>query len=348
MLRLFAILAIAVSMSSISSSSFAASPLERVISFKGSGGVTLAGMLTLPDKEEEAPFPAVLLLQGSGPTDRDGNQLPGIRTDLLRQIARDLAEVGIASLRFDKRGMHANAEDLPREPTALRRFVAWDNFVADALMGYRWLASDLDVDSERVGIVGHSEGGLIALDLLQRQAVAPSALVLLATPGRPLGEVMAEQLAALWEDQGATPEQRAYVLAEDARIRAAIKASGEVPDDVPPGLQTLYPGYLGLYFQPLLQLDPVKALAGFSGPVLLLSGGRDRQVSPERDFAPLADLLRTKGDGSFAFIAQDASHNLKPVEDGGPGFEGRIDEAVRAGLTNWLARILGDEGAGLE
>lgn len=322
-----------------------AAPLERFVMFKGAGGVMLAGLLTLPEEEDEAPYPALLLLQGSGPTDRDGNQPPEIHTNLLRQISRHLAEQGIASLRFDKRGMHANIKDLPQDPAALRDFVAWENFVTDARMGYRWLASAPDIDGERVGVAGHSEGGLIAIQLSQPGAVAPRVVILLSTPGRPLGEVIRDQLTALLERQGATAAERSNVLAEDERIRAAILASGAVPDDVPAELGALYPDYLGRFYQPLLPFDPAAALTKVRGPVLVLSGGRDRQVSPERDFAPLAAVVKQRGDGSAAFIAPGVSHNLKPVTGEEPGFEGLIDAGIRAELTGWLRRELLDEDA---
>src|SRR3546814_6556905 len=87
---------------------------SQQVRFAGTGGIALAGTLTLP-MDVTKPVPAVLLLQGSGPTDRDGNQPPALRTDLLRQIADLLAARGIASLRYDKRGMYANAASLPAE-----------------------------------------------------------------------------------------------------------------------------------------------------------------------------------------------------------------------------------------
>ena len=322
-----------------------AAPVERFVMFKGAGDVMLAGLLTLPDDEDEAPFPALLLLQGSGPTDRDGNQPPEIHTNLLRQIARHLAEQGIASLRFDKRGMHANIKDLPQDPVALREFMAWENFVTDARMAYRWLASAPDVDSERVGVAGHSEGGLIALQMSQQKRVAPKVLVLLSTPGRPLGEVIEDQLTALLERQGATKTQRSHLLAEDARIRAAIQAMAEVPGDVPDGLKALYPDYLGRFYQPLLPFDPAKTLEDVRSPVLVLAGGRDRQVSPERDFSLLAARVKQRADGSAAFIAPGVSHSLKPVSGEEAGFEGLIDAGIRGELTGWLRRKLLDEDA---
>src|SRR5689334_8135232 len=82
--------------------------IEREIDFLGAGGVKIAGTLALPGSASpERTVPALLLLQGSGPTDRDGNQPPNLRTDLLRGLAQILADDGIASLRFDKCGMYA-------------------------------------------------------------------------------------------------------------------------------------------------------------------------------------------------------------------------------------------------
>ncbi len=322
-----------------------AAPVERFVMFEGAGGATLAGLLTLPDDDDEAPFPAMLLLQGSGPTDRDGNQLPEVRTNLLRQLARNLADAGIATLRYDKRGMHANAKELPQDFGALRAFVAWENFVGDAERAYRWLAADSSIDGERVGIAGHSEGGLIALSIAQQGGSAPRVLVLLSTPGRPFGAVIADQLTSLMERQGATDAQQAEILSADQRIRAAVVATGEIPDDVPPGLQPIYPQYLGRYYQSLLQFDPAKALELFDGPSLVLAGGNDLQVSPERDFQPLSAILLAKDNGSAAFIAPGVSHNLKLAAPGEPGFEGLIDAGIHAELNGWLSQMLNDESA---
>src|SRR5438105_11359896 len=78
----------------------AAAPVEQQVTFTGAGGVTLAGTLVLPESASaDRLVPALLLIQGSGPSDRDGNQLPNLRTDILRQVAELLAEQNIASLR---------------------------------------------------------------------------------------------------------------------------------------------------------------------------------------------------------------------------------------------------------
>ena len=88
--------------------------VQRLVSIKGIGGITLSGTIEIPPGEGARP--AVLLLSGSGPTDRNGNQPPTIITDLLKQVADGLAEQGIVSLRFDKRGV--NQAQIPRDPPA--------------------------------------------------------------------------------------------------------------------------------------------------------------------------------------------------------------------------------------
>src|SRR5581483_6115473 len=92
-----------------------AEPVEREVTFAGAGGTSLAGTLLPPEANVHKRVPALVLVAGSGPTDRDGNQRPAIVTDLLKQFATALAKRGIATLRYDKRGMHANRAQLPKE-----------------------------------------------------------------------------------------------------------------------------------------------------------------------------------------------------------------------------------------
>ena len=139
----------------------AADAAEHQVTFQGTDGAELAGTLQLPARDGN--MPAIVLLAGSGPTDRDGNQPPAIHTDLLKQIAQRLAEKGIASLRFDKRGMYANAAQLPKDRSQYGDFFSWENFVGDAVAACRFLQQQPRVDPDHVGILGHSEGGLLAL-----------------------------------------------------------------------------------------------------------------------------------------------------------------------------------------
>jgi dienelactone hydrolase len=316
---------------------------ERQVSFAGADGVTLAGTLQLPAGEQAGP--ALVLVAGSGPTDRDGNQPPALVTDLLKQIAEGLADQGIASLRYDKRGMYANKADLPKDIAKFGDFFSWENFVGDAAAACRFLRQQPRVDPKRVGILGHSEGGMLALEaahMLKAEGHAPAVLILVSTPGRTIDAVIADQLKGLLARQHATPAQTDFFLGENARITKAIQQTGKVPADVPPGLAALYPGYLGKFLHSELASDPCKLAADFSGPVLVVQGSADIQVSPDRDAKALDAALATRKEDvhTLAVIAK-ASHNLKvPPNADDPGFKGPVAADALDQLRHWTAAHL--------
>ncbi len=311
---------------------------EQAVSFQGSGGVPIAGSIVLPAGADAAHrAPAMLLLQGSGPVDRDGNQPPSFRTDLLPQVAEILAGQGIATLRFDKRGMYANRATMPKQAEELPAFFSWEAFVGDARAAFAFLAAHPAVAPDRVGVLGHSEGGLLALELGQGGSSRPKLLVLAAAAGRPLGDVIHDQLEALLERQHATPEQRKFFLDADARIRAEILATGKVPLDVPAGLAALYPSYLGPFYKSVLAIDPAALAAAYRGPMLIINGRADTQISATRDAARFAALLASRHDGSEVFTPDAVSHNLKHVGNGDdPGIAGPIDPGVKETIQRWL------------
>jgi uncharacterized protein len=316
----------------------AAASRERPVIFQGTGGASLAGTLQLP--AGDGPWPALVLLAGSGPTDRNGNQPPALITDLLKQIAQGLADHAIATLRFDKRGMYANAAGLPKDIARYDDFFAWQNFVGDAAAACRFLRQQPEIDPSRVGILGHSEGGLLALDaarVLKSDGHPPAVLILISTPGRPIDVGLTEQLKNLLALQDATPQQTNYYLGENARIIRAIIQSGQVPPDVPPSLAALYPRYLGKFLHGEMVLNPCKLAADFSGPVLVVAGSADTQDSPESNAKPLdAALAARKGDEHALTIIPGASHNLKvPSNPGDPGFAGPVAPAAMDQLQQW-------------
>src|SRR5262249_17067560 len=142
----------------------------------------LAGTLTLP-KRAPTRGPAVLIIAGSGPTDRDGNG-PLISTDAYRMLAAGLAAQGIRSLRYDKRGLGRTAP--PAGPEAAGRF---DDFVHDAAAAAADLGRRPHVSS--VVMAGHSEGGLVAMRAARETTVA--GIVLIAVPARPLADLLRAQ-----------------------------------------------------------------------------------------------------------------------------------------------------------
>lgn len=315
--------------------------IEQALSVT-SGPLTLAATLTLPDGT--GPFPAMLLLQGSGPTDRNGNQPPTLMTDLLKQIAHALADRGNASLRFDKRGMHANAAQLPNAAGALSHFFSVEGQLADTEAAWRALAGAGPVDKRRLGILGHSEGGIYALLASAQGTIAGDirSLVLAATPGRSLAELLREQIAALARRQGARPEQITQFIAAHDRIVAEIVAHGRLPGDIPPGLRPLYPAYLLTYLRKLLPLDPAGLAAQTTAPTLVVQGADDLQVSADTDAWRLLTALRQQpGVPSQLVLLEQTSHNLKRTASRDDhAFGGPVVPPALDAIGDWLARTL--------
>jgi pimeloyl-ACP methyl ester carboxylesterase len=214
---------------------------QREVKFDGAGGAKLAGSLLLPEHfEQGAKLPAVVFVSGSGSTDRDGNQRPLLITDTQKQIAHHLAKRGFASLRYDKRGIAASAPGAPSDLAGMTDFYTWENFVADVVAAYRFLQQQPEIDLERIALVGHSEGGMLVLmaaSELEDNEHPPHALVLLATPGRPIEDLISDQLSRLVKMQGAPDAQAKRILDKASEISGHIRATGSVPDNVPPGLQ---------------------------------------------------------------------------------------------------------------
>ncbi|MGH7087766.1 MAG: alpha/beta hydrolase family protein, partial [Stellaceae bacterium] len=262
--------------------------------------------------------PAMLLLQGSGPVDRDGN-IPGVfATDLEKQIAEALAAAGIASLRCDKRGVDANKGEMPKDPRARADFVDWDNFVDDAAAAWRFLRDQPGIDPQRVGIFGHSEGGVIALAAARRLLDAgetPAALVLASTPGRPVSEVLNQQIARLLKQKGLSPGKAEQVLETAEHIQQKVAETGQIPDNVPQALKLLYRPGLGQYWQSFMRIDPAQLAELFPGPVLVVEGTADTQVSARDDALALdAALSERAADDHDLLIVPRVGHELKPAD----------------------------------
>ena len=280
----------------------------------------------------------MVMLQGSGPTNRDGNQAPMIVTNLLKQIADDLAAHGIATLRFDKRGMYANSAELPADQNKLSDFFRFENFVSDARAAHDFLSNQPQLDPKRIGILGHSEGGLLALivaDQLQDEGHAPATLILIGTAGRPLDLVLNEQLEHVLST--APPTHAKSILDSNQRIVKSIRGNGTVPSFVVAELQSLYPAYLGKFLQSEFAQEPAKLAARFSGPVYVINGEKDIQVSAERDSKVLEDALKSrKVDVHEMLIVAGASHNLKVLAGpGDPGFAGDVAPGVLGKIAAW-------------
>jgi pimeloyl-ACP methyl ester carboxylesterase len=246
---------------------------------------TLAGTLELP---AGCGRRAVALIHaGSGPTDRDGNSA-GVRNDSLKLLAEALGERGIASLRYDKRGIGRSAAAGP----ASERDYHFATLVDDAARWIGWLGADPRFG--RVVVIGHSEGSLIGMLAAQRGGVAGFGS--LEGPGRPAGQVLREQLA-----RSAPPSTAA--AAEP--IIAALEAGREVPS-VPRSLSALFRPEVQPYLIEWFAYDPAREIARLSIPALVVQGTTDLQVSTAD-----ARLLAAGKPGAELVIIEGMNHVLK-------------------------------------
>ena len=274
----------------------------------------LSGTLVVPDGTTRPPV--ALIIAGSGPTDRDGTG-PGVAFPYLRRLADGLAARGIASLRYDKRGIGASrTAALPEERLRV------DRFVDDAAIWTEWLRRRSDLGP--VVAIGHSEGGLIATLMAARTGLR--AVVLLNSPGRTFATILRQQL----EPALASPlrDEALSLLASLERGERVTKVSPELAPLVRPSVQ---PDLLSL-----MPIDPAAALAAITVPVLIVNGGRDLQVA-EADAEALAqarpDAARWHGD--------HMNHVLANAPDGRDG-NLRLYADPDAGLASGLAAAVAE------
>jgi pimeloyl-ACP methyl ester carboxylesterase len=250
------------------------------------GAAPLFGSLRTPTAAK--PGPAVLLIAGSGPTDRDGNStMPGVRPANLKLIAEGLAAAGVPSLRYDKRAIGKSA------PAALSEAdLRFTTAVDDAVLFARLLKAQPSVTC--VILLGHSEGALIAA--LAAQKIETCGVIEASGIGRPLGVVLREQLAA----QNLPPP----VMAQIETALTELEHGRQIANV--PGLEALFRPSIQPYLISQLSLDPAKALAGVKAPVLILQGDNDVQVSVQD-----ARLLAAARPDARLVILPGVNHVLK-------------------------------------
>ena len=269
--------------------------IERQVAFKGAGGTSLAGTLVIPAGAAGAKFPALVLVAGSGPTDRNGNQPPTLVTDLLRQIAAGLARHGVASLRFDSAACTPTATSCPTtSPIMASSFLGRISSATSPPHASSRASSPRSspIASASLGTAREACWRWQPMNCCASDGVPPTVLVLVSTPGRTMDAVIHDQLVRLLAKQKANERETKFYLDENARIAKAVLETGRVPDDVPAGLKALYPAYLGKFLKSNFSVEPCNLAARFLGPVLVIAGEKDIQVSPELDAGALDAALK--------------------------------------------------------
>ncbi|WP_260483109.1 alpha/beta hydrolase [Sphingomicrobium flavum] len=250
----------------------------------------LAG--TLIDPAPEAP--AILFIAGSGPTDRNGDSMMGVKGGAIRQLAEALGDAGIASLRTDKRGLAGSAAAIAN-PNA----VVFEDYVADTR---GWIDLLRERGKPCVWLAGHSEGSTIAL-LTAQDPPDICGLILIAGAGRPILDVMVDQLSA----------QLPPPMLEQLETAFASMKAGETvdPATVPAPLAPMFAPDLQRFMMSGYTLDPATLLEGIDLPVLIVQPGEDLQVKVSEGEALKAAMP------AAAYVQIDGvNHVLKPVPAG--------------------------------
>lgn len=308
---------------------------EEEVTFPN-GDITLAGTLTLP--QGDGPFPALILLSGSGQQDRDESLslAPGYRP--FREIADTLTRQGIAVLRYDDRGMGGStAGDLAAVTSA--------DFADDAEAALRYLQDRVDIDSQQIGFLGHSEGGILAAMVAARNpdvayviSMAGSAVdgydvvlkqverLALARGENPAGVASAvEQQKAILDlvkSQDWTALEAAMSEIAQAQIAALTEeqkaAMGDVDAVVQQQLAAQVQGLQSPWYQFFLSHDPGQDWARVTAPVLGIFGANDTQVDAEQNSAALQAALEQAGNKDVTIqVLPTANHLFQDAVTGG-------------------------------
>ncbi len=253
-----------------------------------------AGALTGTMLRPKASSAAILIIPGSGPTDRDGNNLLGIKGSPYKVLAEALAERGIITVRADKRGMFGSS-GAAANPNA----VTIGDYAKDVQAWVKVIRRETGASC--VWVAGHSEGGLVALASSQ-QPDGFCGLILLAAPGRPLGQVMREQLQFAMGDGPVLQQASSAIQALEAGRRPDMRSLN-------PELQHLFAPSIHGFLISMFSYDPARLIAGFHKPVLIVQGERDLQVS-------VADATRLKQalPNAQLVLLPDTNHVFKTVK----------------------------------
>lgn len=244
----------------------------------------IKGTLSLPDKEEG--IPVVLIISGSGPTDRNGNQ-PGLKNNSLQFFADELRKNQIASVRFDKRGVGESGKAIGKESD-----LRFDHYIEDVKAWVELLSKDKRFS--KIIVAGHSEGSLIGMVASEKNNHV-SKFISIAGPGRPIDEVIKEQLST----QPQTIKDAAYHMLDKLK-------KGETVFDVPQSLYSLFRPSVQPYMISWMKYNPQEEIKKLTIPVLIIQGSTDIQVL-EKD----AQLLAQSQPKAQLKIIENMNHVLK-------------------------------------
>jgi hypothetical protein len=300
--------------------------------------ISLAGTLTLPPGN--GPFPAAVLLSDSGPHDRD-ETLAGHHP--LSILADHLTRKGIAILRFDKRGIGKSTGGYANATT--------EDFASDAEAALAWLKTRNGIDAEKIGLIGHGEGGMIA-PMVATRSKDVAWIALLASPGLKGEDTLLLQSEAILKAAGVDEDQLArtldfnkqtYALIRqekdpaklEAKLNNLVQLSAMSASLPPAALQSQMRALLSPWFRYFLDYDPVPALRKTACPVLALHGEKDMQVPPKENLSRIQKALQDGGNKDFQSTQLPGlNHLFQHSPTGSPTEYGGIEETMAPEALN--------------
>ncbi|MBS4057281.1 MAG: alpha/beta hydrolase [Bacteroidales bacterium] len=334
--------------------------LNTEVRFYHPSGMALAGTLSMP--QGKGPFPAVVLVSGSGPQNRD-EELMGHKPFLV--MADFLVKQGIVVLRYDDRGVGASDGVFSKATTL--------DFAEDATAALMFLRAQKHVDSNRCGLIGHSEGGLIA-PIVASKMHEVSFIVLLAAPGIPSDELMLRQGQLIAEAQGASPDEIRLTQKSNKAIFQILKEGDDqessrkriqvIMHELGDSLTVGHPGQkealqkqldagieqlFSPWFQQFIRFDPSVYLQKVFCPVLAINGSKDRQVPADVNLAAIDSLVRTNGNTQVSTRKiEGLNHLFQTAETGSPAEYATIEETFAPValevISSWILSLPQAEG----
>jgi len=303
-------------------------PNDEAIKIPGAGFV-LAGTLSRPASSPDgARLPAVVLVGGSGPSDRDGLVF-GI--PILGQIADAIADAGFIVVRYDKRGIGQSGGRAESAGLA--------DYAEDVRSAVKWLSERKDVDPKRITVIGHSEGGDVALIAASKDKRIAS-VGLLATNGVSGADLILAQQAHALDRLKISPEERQAKIDLQKQIHQAV-LTGTGWDKLPPGIRRTVDVP---EFQSLLAVDPARLMPDVKQPLLIVQGALDTQVAPS-NADRLEELARKRKNQPPVEVIKvpGVNHLLVPASTGevdeyGSLPDKHVSPAVTQAIVTWLTK----------
>lgn len=322
---------------------------EEVVYENRKSGVKLAGTLTLP--HSRGPFPAVLLISGSGPQDRNETVF-GHRPFLV--LADYLTRQGVAVLRVDDRGVGSSTGDFAKATS--------EDFADDVLAGIKYLKNRKEVKPGHIGLIGHSEGGIIA-PMVATQSQDVAFIVLMAGTCLTGEEILYLQGALIGKAEGADDKEIARHRAMQERLFTVLKEEKdnavaekrlreiltevlaelseeerEALGDVEAGIESQLRNLMSPWFKYFLTYDPKPTLTKVKCPVLAINGEKDLQVPSKENLGAIEDALKAGGNKHYTIKKLSGlNHLFQTAQTGAVSEYAKIEETISPSALTLIA-----------